>query len=315
MDLFLEATLNIAPASQFSLEELTEAYNQTRQDYIVPMPMTVSRLRDYIKTYDVDLDASCVVFDKTDSKLIYGLGMLGVRPDRAWITRLGVLPYTRRMGTGQRLMHTLISAAKQRGKSEVWLEVIKGNEPAHRMFTKNGFVETRELVVCRRPPANPMILNGTSLLHILDVDTLKYEEMLQYLWFRKDRYNWLNQTETFVNLPHSRAKIFNMEGNQKGIVFYEHTALQLKRVLVEVLQGDPVDVSTTILHWLHSKYPLLDAACENLAVNDPRIVSYKKVGYFDSFHRVEMVLRLKGNGRPVSDYSHNTHQNGNGSKV
>ena len=34
--------LNLIPVSAFSYEELTEAYNQTRVDYIVPMPMNVA---------------------------------------------------------------------------------------------------------------------------------------------------------------------------------------------------------------------------------------------------------------------------------
>jgi hypothetical protein len=30
--------IELVPASQFTLDELTAAYNQTRVDYIVPMP-------------------------------------------------------------------------------------------------------------------------------------------------------------------------------------------------------------------------------------------------------------------------------------
>ncbi len=45
--------LLMRPASAFPLEALTDAYNQTRIDYIIPMPMNVTRLREYIHNYDV----------------------------------------------------------------------------------------------------------------------------------------------------------------------------------------------------------------------------------------------------------------------
>ena len=53
------------------------------------MPMTARRLHDYVQVYDIDLDASAVALDGDE---MLGLCMLGVRAERAWITRLGVLP-------------------------------------------------------------------------------------------------------------------------------------------------------------------------------------------------------------------------------
>ena len=77
----------LLPASEFTIEELTSAYNQTRTDYLIPMPMNPARLHEYILLFDVDLDASVVaVIDQT----IVGLGMLGFARKRL-ITRLGVV--------------------------------------------------------------------------------------------------------------------------------------------------------------------------------------------------------------------------------
>jgi hypothetical protein len=81
--------MKLVPADNFDLEQLTKAYNQTRVDYIVPMPMNEARLRDYINCYDVDLSASWVA---VEGSVMLGLGMLGVRRGRGWITRVGVLP-------------------------------------------------------------------------------------------------------------------------------------------------------------------------------------------------------------------------------
>lgn len=95
-----EATeLVLHRASEFTFEELTHAYNQTRIDYIVPMPMNVRRLQEYVHNYDVDMDRSVVAM--SDGHIL-GISMLGVRPGRCWSTRLGVLPVKRRRGTGER---------------------------------------------------------------------------------------------------------------------------------------------------------------------------------------------------------------------
>ena len=43
-----ERNIDLIPASAFSFEELTDAYNHTRVDYMVPMPMNVNKLREYV---------------------------------------------------------------------------------------------------------------------------------------------------------------------------------------------------------------------------------------------------------------------------
>jgi ribosomal protein S18 acetylase RimI-like enzyme len=145
----IDSAIQLVPASYFSIDQLVAAYNQTRVDYLVPMPMNAARLAEYVRMYDVDLDRSWVA---VDGDQILGLAMLGVRPDRTWITRLGVLPVKRRRGTGEALMRALLDASDQLGIGCTCLEVIKHNTPAHTLFLKLGFSETRELLILRRPP-------------------------------------------------------------------------------------------------------------------------------------------------------------------
>ena len=139
------------PTSNFTFEELADIYNRAREDYIVPMPMNARRMKEYVVAYDVDLDASFVAVDRDDDE-VNGVCMLGVRGERTWITRLGVIPVRRRRKSGLFLMETEIEESIRLGKKKVQLEVINGNEPAHRLFLKLGFEVTRELLVIRRPP-------------------------------------------------------------------------------------------------------------------------------------------------------------------
>ena len=54
--------VKLIPASQFTIEQLAAIYNQTRVDYMVPMPMNAARLAEYIATYDVKLEHSLVAW-------------------------------------------------------------------------------------------------------------------------------------------------------------------------------------------------------------------------------------------------------------
>lgn len=137
-------------ANNYSYAELADIYNQTRVDYIVPMPMNAKRMEAYVTRYDVQLDASFVSLTQTGQPT--GIAMMGLRSGRAWVTRLGVMPEGRRLRTGRLLVDYLLAEARVRGAWMGQLEVIVGNTPALRLFETYGFAVTRELLVVRRPP-------------------------------------------------------------------------------------------------------------------------------------------------------------------
>jgi len=124
-------SIRLVPASQFTIEQLTVLYNKTRVDYMVPMPMNVARLADYVRLYDVNLDRSFVAMQGEE---MLGVAMLGIRHQRAWITRLGVVPTTRRHGAGKMLVAALVDAVDSLHLPLIMLEVIKNNAPAHQLF-------------------------------------------------------------------------------------------------------------------------------------------------------------------------------------
>jgi len=280
--------LILRPAIDFTIEELTHGYNQTRQDYIVPMPMTSARLQEYVDAYDVDLQHSCIVLDDEDPALIIGIGMLGRRENRSWITRVGVLPYTRKLGVGGMIISELINNSLRIELDSTWLEVIFGNDPAHRLFLKNRFKETRELSVLRRPPGT-QITEPDSIPSPLRVAELNHKTAIDQLEEAETGLNWINQVETFKNIKDLSIKQLIFAHGWEGRVFYEKSALQLKRVIVQIVSGPIEEVTASVLAWLHNEYPMPDAVCENFEVSDPRIKGYLRVGYFESFRRIEMV--------------------------
>ncbi|WP_420644128.1 GNAT family N-acetyltransferase [Candidatus Leptofilum sp.] len=274
--------MNLQPASEFTYEQLTDAYNETRVDYMVPMPMNVARLMEYCRVYDVSLEHSCVAVEE-DAML--GLGMLGVREERGWITRLGVLPAGRRKGTGSALMMGLLEAGEKDSLDTIWLEVIKGNTPAHQLFLKFGFKETRELIVARRAPKTQ--LDNTIFDKVKRITTLNHEDAIILLSHREERPNWLNETESQQNVRNLSALLVELKNGGRGWVTYHAGLLQLTRLIVEVTVGDPAEVTETVLAVLHQRHKRQDSIAENLC-EDPKWIGFQKAGYFDSFRRIEM---------------------------
>jgi ribosomal protein S18 acetylase RimI-like enzyme len=270
----------LTPASQFNFEQLAAIYNQTRVDYMVPMPMNAQRLKEYADTYDVALDHSLVAMTPDGEML--GVAMLGVRADRAWITRLGVIPNTRRRGVGLALMNGLIEQAELINRKFIMLEVIKNNTPAYQLFLKLGFYEVGELLVLRRaphPPPAPVVA---------DARRLDRMDALVLVGHDRGTQPWTNQSETLFNAYDVSGLHVTLADDSRGWIVYQRQRFLLTRFALKTEVGDPAKVAYAMLSHLHSQYPRLDTQIENIQVNDPHLLAYTDMGYVESFRRIEM---------------------------
>jgi len=280
-------SIRLVPASRFTIEQLTALYNKTRVDYMVPMPMNVARLADYLHLYDIDLDHSFVAMQGEE---MLGVAMLGVRQQRAWITRLGVLPTTRRHGAGHKLVKGLMSAADSLGLPLIMLEVIKNNVPAHQLFLKLGFRETGELLVLRRspriPPPDPVVA---------DAQRLDRTDSLVLVGHDRGMQPWTNQSESLTNAQEVSGIRLTLADGSRGWLVYQRQKFLLTRFAFKTERGAPLTVGHALLTHLHSQYPRLDTQIENLQVGDPHLPAFYDMGYMESFRRIEM-WRLANSG-------------------
>lgn len=293
----------LLPAADFTLEELTEAYNLTRLDYIIPMPMNPGRLNEYVTLYDIDLNCSRVA---VTGDAIFGMGMLGKRANLGWITRLGVLQQGRRQGVGAAIVEALLEQAAAHDLPEIWLEVIKGNHPAYRLFLRYGFQPTRELIVARRSPR--VARNPAALLAARKIHYLQHDEVIDLHCSRQERMNWLNTVDSMRNTrrlaaaviedndeptplhqtSHLSGLLVEFQDGSQGWVSYQATTLQLKRISVQVMRGAPATVTALLLEVLHRFHAAQDAVVENIP-DDERWQGFLRAGYFETFRRIEMV--------------------------
>jgi ribosomal protein S18 acetylase RimI-like enzyme len=273
--------IKLIPASRFNYEQLTAIYNQTRVDYMVPMPMNAARLAEYVTTYDVNLDYSLVATTQEGEML--GVNMLGLRDDRAWITRLGVIPNTRRGGVGQALMENLLEQADRLSIKFVMLEVIKNNTPAYQLFLKLGFYEVGELLVLRRSPSTPPVDPI-----VADAERMDRTDSLVLVGRDRGTQPWTNQSESLFNAFEVSGMRLTLADGSRGWMVYQRQKFLLTRFAFKTEVGDPATVAYAMLSHLHNQYPRLDTQVENIQVNDPHLPAFYKMGYVESFRRIEM---------------------------
>lgn len=284
-------SIEIIPADRFTIQELTDLYNQTRVDYLVPMPMNADRLNEYIHDFNVDLQRSGVARDANGQVL--GLSMLGIRQEIAWVTRLGILPSSRRTGAGSQLMDFMLNNADTLGMKETHLEVIKNNEPAYKLFLKKGFVESGTYLVMRHAP-RPLAdsLQG-------DVTWLDFEKALEKLEDYPEHLTWINAFESMQNSPNTEGLQINFPDGTSGWLVYRNTKFTLRSTLSHLImhteQGKPQDVGMQLLSHLHTRYLHHDTYAENIHENDPHLPAFHALGYFTNFSRIEMRRQRDGN--------------------
>jgi ribosomal protein S18 acetylase RimI-like enzyme len=276
----IATTAKLIPASHFTIEELTAIYNQTRVDYMVPMPMNAARLAEYIDIYDVDLEHSLVAMREDE---MLGVAMLGVREDRAWLTRLGVIPHTRRSGVGEALTTGLLEHAERLGLNFGMLEVIKNNVPAHRLFLKLGFYEAGELLVLRHPPFSQPVIPM-----VADAQRLERIEALDLVGRDRGTQPWTNQSESLYNAQEVSGMRLMLADGSHGWMVYQRQKFTLTRFAYKTESGNPAEMAYAFLSHLHHQYPRLDTYLENIQVNDPHLPAFYKMGYVESFRRIEM---------------------------
>ncbi len=273
--------IKLIPASQFTIEQLAAIYNQTRVDYMVPMPMNAARLAEYVGTYDVKLEHSLVATTQNGEML--GVIMLGIRKDRAWITRLGVLPNTRRGGIGKALFEGLIEQAAHLSINFYMLEVIKNNVPAHQLFLKFGFREIGELLVLRRSP-----LTQQQDPIVADAQRLDRTDSLVLVGHDRGTQPWTNQSESLFNAHEVSGLRLTLADGSRGWLVYQRQKFLLTRFAFKTEAGDPAMVAYALLSHLHNQYPRLDTQIENIQINDPHLPAFYEMGYIESFRRIEM---------------------------
>lgn len=247
--------------------------------------MNAKRMQEYVEDYNVVLDGSYVIVNSNHEPC--GIGMLGMRESRCWITRLGIIPYRRLKGMGQAITEQMLTYGRENGAKSAQLEVIVGNEPARALFEKLGFRETRVLLIIRRPPgipeANPTYDSAT----VQDIQT---QDIPAYLEKRAKGASWVEETQSLLNTSNLHGITVTTRDGENAWVIFQRSPFQLTHFVLSPNVSD--HAIHTALYHVHKRFPMQDTKIENVPLKDHEWDIYKSMGYLEVFQRTEMFLHF-----------------------
>jgi ribosomal protein S18 acetylase RimI-like enzyme len=142
--------IQVVRLDQERLDELIDAQNEIFSDYIIPMKSSKQFFIDFQNSVGGDMRNVIVALS---DKHIIGYVNPVVDGREGWIGGVGVIPSARGKGVGKMLMTAAEDFCREKGVSEVSLEVIEGNLRAQRLYEKLGYSATRKYLTAEGRPA------------------------------------------------------------------------------------------------------------------------------------------------------------------
>ena len=146
--------LDIKPASDYSLPELTQLLNLSFESYLIPISFNLIQFLTMLRKDSIDLFSSRVLTMEDEPS---GIALIARRGWSSRLAAMGIVQNKRGHGAGQWLLEKLIQEARDRKDREMFLEVIEQNEYAVRLYRRCGFQNVRRLIglICEHTGENP----------------------------------------------------------------------------------------------------------------------------------------------------------------
>ena len=182
-------------------------------------------------------------------------------------------------------MRALLDATDQLRINCTSLEVIQHNTPAHTLFLKLGFHETRELRILRRPPGPP------TEIPVAEVNWLDRTGALALLDTHSASPAWTNETRSFANIENVLGLSLRLRDGSTGWLVFEQQKFVLSHFVMLTVKGNALAMCRALLAHLYQRYPALDTHAENIPVDDPHLSAFFETRFVESFRRIEMFRR------------------------
>jgi GNAT superfamily N-acetyltransferase len=271
--------VTLLPATALDLPALADLFSACFSDYAVPMQMDERALREHVETNGVDLECSRVAVEERPA----AFALIARRGQAAWVGGMGAIGSHRRRGLGTSALVAAIEAARERGCTSVWLEVIDSNRAAIRLYEKLGFEVQRELIVWslpatgQDPPASRPV--GPDQAHTWIVAN------------RHSREPWQRADDTLARMSVTeitlRGRVVERDGTVKSAVIFRDDHDQ-----VRVLQIAASDEASAADALLAASGGQRDLRLANAPVDEDSSRALRSLGAQPVVMQHEMLLRL-----------------------
>lgn len=146
--------MTIQTLEHTSIDEITEVFNRSFADYLVPFKLTQEQLIGKMNAENIHLAFSVGAFEGNQ---LVGFMLHGMDPGQkiAYNGGTGVLPEQRGKRLTQQMYGHLVPLLQQAHFVKIQLEVISENHKAYKSYKTVGFRQVRELI-CFKGTINPV---------------------------------------------------------------------------------------------------------------------------------------------------------------
>lgn len=270
----------LLPASAFALPALAELFSACFSDYVVPMHMDQRALREHVEANGIDLECSKVVLV---GERPVAFALIACRRGAGWVGGMGTVRSQRRRGLGKRALVGGIEAARKRGCSTVWLEVIDANRSAAQLYEQLGFEVQRELIVWSLPATG----NDPPPSRAVGPDSA-------HSWIvahRRSLDPWQRADESVARMRARGTEMRGLVVEHDGSVCAA-TVFRQDRDKVTVLQITAADEASAAEALLAAAGGQRDLRLANLPVDDVSSRALRSLGAQAIVTQHEMLLRL-----------------------
>jgi len=280
-----DPVVRFEPASVLSPAELTALWNKAYESYFVPLVFTEAILSHHLRRAGVELDRSLI--GRMDGEL-FGLSLVAMRGERAWIGGFGVAVAHRRKGLASQMMDEHVMRLDLAGVAETSLEVISQN-PARDVYRRAGFNERGEpLLALGGAPQAMSADTGVEL----DMPTL--EEAHGRIAHRAPM-TWRRDLPTLADDLKHGAQAFGVlrDGMVAGFAVVQEMAAQT--ALLDAAAADP-EAGHALLDAIANRRPGRTLRLIDEPEDSPLAQAMREAGFTAALTQVEMVRPRGGGG-------------------
>ncbi|MEG0381057.1 MAG: GNAT family N-acetyltransferase [Kurthia sp.] len=263
----------------FDVTTMTDLWNRSFEDYIVPINMSEEDFMTRINTLNLSTKTS-VIAELDDEKV--GMMLYGEEEFKgektAWIGGMGVIKSMRQHGVGKEILLKTIELAKDEEVDKLFLEVIEGNERAIKLYTKMGFTLINKVSVGK--------IKLTSAYKKKDFLELKVSAAIE---------NWQRNLEPLETAWQNRlARNYNMytillNKEEVGYLYWIEESFSLKQL---ILKEPTQNIVEGVLALLYEKFGEVQVNVGNFNMEQKEYAFLIQLGMNENLRQLHMCYNV-----------------------
>lgn len=279
--------MKVQTLETFSIQDITNVFNQAFADYIIPIQLTQMNLLDKIKSENIFLDYSIgiSVNDQLVAFILTGIDS----KDNAMLSYnagTGVIPEFRGNHFPEKMYNYLLPLLRKNNIHHHQLEVITQNTKAIQIYEKLGYHISKQVSCFKGKVSVP---NSPSPFIYRRIDVIDESEVHPFWNYQPTYQNTFSSINRNSELHQSIGAFF--KGNCVGYIIFVTTTGRIKQFGVHP-DFRQKGIAHHLFYEVQKENPTNDVSLLNIDNNDSETIAFlHKIGFQLTVEQFEMILQ------------------------